>query len=126
MYSDKDTTSINNQNILYINEFKRKDVGVYLCKTKDFDSRLVEIGIEFKLDTKNGSMILVNSIEKSLLSEDELSEKINDTENDEDRLPNIRITFSDKLALARGERVELFCDSGETIIMIIKTKNKIT
>jgi hypothetical protein len=121
MYSDKDTTSINNQNILYINEFKPKDVGVYLCKTKDFEGRLVEIGIEFKLDTKNGSMILVNSIEKSLLSEDELLEKINDTENYEDRLPNIRITFSDKLALARGERVELFCDSGETIIMIIKT-----
>lgn len=101
-------------NILFINEFKPQNVGVYLCRTKDIHDRVVEVGVEFKIDPKNFTLVVVNSMEESVVGEEEAEEEERDEEKD-DGLPNIRITFSDKLALARGERVELVCESGELI-----------
>jgi hypothetical protein len=104
-------------NILYINEFKPQNAGVYLCRTKDVHGRVVEVGVEFKVDAKNATLIVVNSMEESVTGENGDGLTGGHLESDErfgsSSPPNIRITFSDKLALARGERVELICESGK-------------
>lgn len=112
-------------NILFINEFKPNDLGVYVCRTKNVHGRVVDVGVEFRKDVNNASIVVVKSMEESLTDttgegEDEEGEE---TEIDNDKLPNIRITFSDKLALARGERVQLVCDSGLYLVIFYTLKS---
>lgn len=110
-------------NVLFISEFKPSDMGVYVCRTKNAQGRVVDVGVEFKKDARNVSLVVVNSMEESGVTntndtdkQDDDDDNLDDFEKDEkndSRLPNIRITFSDKLALARGERVKLVCESGK-------------
>lgn len=52
----------------------------------------------------------------------EVSESEELITNNTIRLPNIKIFFSDKLAIARGERVEIYCDTGKIFNFNLKKK----
>lgn len=101
-------------NILYINEFRPTDLGAYLCRTKNAAGFVVDVGVEFKVDATNATMVVIDSMDESVIGEESKADSDSEEKTNEKETapPNIRITFSDKLALARGERVELICDSG--------------
>ena len=81
--------------ILTIPKFSVNDAGTYVCLTTNENRTLVQVGFELILNS-DGHVRLVEL-------------KNNNANNP----PTIKITFSDKLALARGERVELLCETGK-------------
>jgi hypothetical protein len=111
-------SSLQTPHILYINDFQAKDSGVYLCRTTNSEGKYVEIGVELR--ARNGSIQvrLIKEEESGRVDESRL--EMVAEEEDVGQLPNIKITFSDKLALARGERVELFCNSGKGRLFIVE------
>ena len=90
------------------------NAGDYYCKTSNEIEGEVEVGFRLKVDTRG--KVQVESLEELKLDE-EYDEDVESTVN---KLPNVKVYFSDKTALAKGERVEVFCETG-----ILKIKKKI-
>lgn len=94
--------------ILSFKNFTKENLGSYVCRTKNKNGLLVELEVKIELDEFNNQLAIKKNGETVL----------NDTElnaHKKSNIPNIRISFSDKQALANGERVEILCDSGNLI-----------
>ena len=113
--SNAEVTGKKTPNILYVNKLSLSDDGVYLCKTINKNNLLTEVGFKVHVNEHDGKVSLISLNETILPDEIQpMNVNENDDKNDESgnhlkKLPNIKITFSDKLALARGERVEITC-----------------
>ena len=92
--------SYNLPHILKIHKFSVNDAGTYVCLTTNENRTLVQIGLELILNN-DGRVRLV------------------ELKNNNNNPPTIKIIFSDKLALARGERVELLCETGKNLMVSI-------
>lgn len=87
-----------------------KDLGNYVCRTKNKNGFLVELEIKIELDEFSDNLTIKN------IGETVLNDKTQNREliaSKRSQIPNIRISFSDKEALANGERVQIFCSSGK-------------
>ena len=99
--------------------------GIYVCKTTNQHRELTNIG--FKLEFGNNGYLIIKQLNELALgamindtSRLEHEHEDEDTDNDDydytefasSRLPNIKISMSDKRALTKGERVELDCETG--------------
>ena len=98
-------------------------IGIYICKTTNQHKELNDIGIKLDFD-KNGHLVIkqLNEIALGAMINDtkRLEHELEDDDYDDyeytdfasSRLPNIKISLSDKLSLTKGERVELDCETG--------------
>lgn len=100
--------------ILTFKNFTSQDLGTYVCRTKNKKGLLVELGLKIELDEFRHALKMVN-IKEAVLDDEIQQAELSFSKNS--KIPNIKISFSDKDALANGERVEIFCDTG-----IIKLK----
>ena len=97
--------------ILSFYKFSISDLGTYLCTTKNKKGFLVEIGIKIDIDQINKKLFIKN-IKETLLP-NELQPVDEFLTNVDSSVPNIRISFSDKLAISNAERVEILCETGK-------------
>jgi hypothetical protein len=108
---------------LSIQNFEPSDLGYYICKSRNKNGKLVGTGFKFDLDGKEN--VIVTEIEEQEIGADgkmkiHFAEKQNPpfaskyalSSNIVDVLPNIRITFMDKFALSKNERVQIRCLTG--------------
>jgi hypothetical protein len=113
-------TGKSSSHILYIAKIGLTDDGVYLCKSVNEKDLLTEIGFKVHVN-EHDRKVSVFLLNETILPEDIQPTKSNLVEVKEQQgikpLPNIKIIFSDKAALARGERVEIICktDSNATL-----------
>ena len=107
--------------ILYIAKISLSDDGVYLCKSINKNDLLTEIGFKVHVnehDRKVYFFLLNETILPEVIQPTKPNVIIDANQNQKNKkLPNIKILFSDKAALARGERVEIICktDSNATL-----------
>ena len=110
--------------ILSIQKFNRSDLGTYICRTTNQRGNLVGTGFNF--DLHDNRYVVVNEIDEYEISssKDDLEDCIEDIKEinknfnetvTKSLLPNIKITFSDRLAMSKGERVEIKCLTGNLI-----------
>ena len=110
--------------ILSIQKFNISDLGTYICRTTNQRGNLVGTGFNFDLHDKR--YVIVNEIDEYEITsnKDDLEDCIDDLKEinknlnetiTKSLLPNIKITFSDRLAMSKGERVEIKCFSGKLI-----------
>ena len=116
---------LNSPSILDIKMLSESHAGIYVCKTTNHLKEPSDIGIKLDFD-KNGQLTIKQLNEKALnamindtsrleheLEDDEIDYDDYDyTEFASSRLPNIKISLSDKIALTKGERVEFDCETG--------------
>lgn len=114
--------------VLDIKMISESHAGIYVCKTTNKHKELADIGVKLEFD-KSGHLVIKQLNEQALGAmindtsrlehelEDEEADDYDDydyTEFASSRLPNIKISLSDKRALTKGERVQLDCETGKT------------
>ncbi len=117
--------------LLFYSKFHFENSTVYICKSSEHQSsKKIQHAYKLKVD-KRGNILIEYLGYKNELDGNEFSldavyktylnsqfEKTPFQHEDDDidgqtnHLPNIKISFSDKFALAKGERVEIICDAG--------------
>ncbi|RNA33972.1 hypothetical protein BpHYR1_035156 [Brachionus plicatilis] len=94
--------------ILSFKNFSNENLGSYVCRTKNKNGLLVELGVKFELDEFK-KKIRIKNIKEKILDDEIQQEELSSSKKR--KIPNIKISFSDKQALANGERVQIFCEA---------------
>jgi hypothetical protein len=113
--------------ILSIQKFSKSDLGTYVCRTTNRRGNL--IGTGFNFDLHDNRYVIVNELDEYEISstKDDFEDCIDDLKEMNKNfnqsmtkilLPNIKVTFSDRLAMSKGERVEIKCLTGNFIRFI--------
>jgi hypothetical protein len=112
--------------ILSLQKFSRSDLGTYICRTTNQRGNLVGTGFNF--DLHENKYVVVNELDEYEISstKEDLEDCVDDLKeitkhrNEsiiKSLLPNIKVTFSDRLAMSKGERVEIKCITGNLICL---------
>ena len=123
-------TRPNSPQILSIDILTVNHAGIYYCETTNQEREAAKVGIKLDFDDHGrlhikqlNERVLKQMLNDSLVQMDKHEGDLIDHIIDESidytrfRLPNIKISITDKLELAKSERVEINCESGKAILL---------